>query len=75
MRSSFLLIAVSALAIATPAKGQSRASGGLRETIGSKLERLVSAANAGDAEAFFAMSDLSCGEGQTVCAAVVAKTR
>jgi hypothetical protein len=63
MRSQFLVIAVSALAIATPAQAQSRASGGLRDTIGSKLELLVAAANAGDAEAFFA---LSSGSSETV---------
>lgn len=49
--------AVLALAVlAGPARAQERASESLRETITAKLQALVNAANAGDADAFFALT-------------------
>ena len=53
------VIAISALLVASlsaPASAQEMASESLRATISKKLQSLVDAANAGDPEAFFALT-------------------
>lgn len=56
MRSLLALAALSVLVLASPAQAQSQASSGLRDTINAKLKELITAANAGDADAFFALT-------------------
>ncbi len=48
-----------ALGFAPPARAQSAASESLRNTIAGKLQELLTAANAGDADAFFALASES----------------
>ena len=56
MRLALVLVSLVALCSASPAHAQSAASAGLRETITEKLQALIAAANAGDAESFFALA-------------------
>jgi hypothetical protein len=59
MRAFVALAALSLLTLAAPAGAQSAASTGLREEITGKLQALITAANAGDADAFFALASNS----------------
>jgi ketosteroid isomerase-like protein len=56
MRVVVALVVLCAVSFASPARAQSAASSGLRETISAKLQELVTAANSGDADAFFALT-------------------
>ena len=56
MRAFVALAALSLLTLAAPAGAQSAASTGLREEITGRLQALITAANAGDADAFFALA-------------------
>ena len=56
MKSAFLIPALLVLSLSAPARAQEMASEGLRETIAAELQKLVDAANLGDADAFFALS-------------------
>lgn len=56
MRVVASLVVLCALTFAPPARAQSAASESLRNTITGKLQQLIAAANAGDADAFFALA-------------------
>jgi ketosteroid isomerase-like protein len=56
MRVVLALVLLCAVSLASPARAQEAASSSLRETISAKLQELITAANAGDAEAFFALT-------------------
>lgn len=56
MKAAFLISALSIALLATPAHAQEMASEGLREKISAEIQKLAAAANAGDAEAFFALT-------------------
>ncbi|MBM4334534.1 MAG: hypothetical protein FJ108_01290 [Deltaproteobacteria bacterium] len=56
MKAAFLISALSIALLSTPAHAQERASEGLRETISAEIQKLATAANAGDADAFFALT-------------------
>ena len=56
MKSAFLLVALSFALLSAPVNAQELASEGLREKISAEIQKLATAANAGDAEAFFALT-------------------
>ena len=56
MKGAFVISALMIAFLATPVRAQEMASEGLRATISAQLQQLVDAANAGDADAFFALT-------------------
>ena len=56
MKPTFLIFALLVLSLPAPARAQEMASEGLREKISLELQKLVDAANLGDADAFFALT-------------------
>ncbi len=56
MKSTFLISSLIVLSVSQPVRAQEMASEGLRETISAELQKLVAAANLGDADAFFALT-------------------
>jgi len=59
MKRAFVIFALLATFLSAPAWAQEMASESLRETISAELQKLVGAANAGDPEAFFALTSSS----------------
>ena len=56
MKSAFAITALLVVCLSAPVRAQEMASEGLRATISAKVQKLVDAANAGDADAFFALT-------------------
>lgn len=56
MKYAFAISALFIVFLSSPASAQEMASEGLREKIASELQKLVAAANEGDADAFFALT-------------------
>jgi ketosteroid isomerase-like protein len=56
MRYAFAIAALLAISLSAPVRAQELASEGLRAKISAEVQKLVDAANAGDADAFFALT-------------------
>ncbi len=56
MKSAFVISSLLALSLSASARAQEMASEGLRATISAEVQKLVDAANLGDADAFFALT-------------------